>query len=271
MKYVRFCSTILTTKKDVITMDIIKYEKLTLEITSDKLGYVITECEKDAIDVIIPKMVEGLPVVKIEDYAFSECKDLISVKFPEYDMNDYINDNLLREIGEYAFSHCYSLEEIEIPEYVYTIKWGTFYNCKSLKKASYSTNTYVGSYAFYNCKNLVEVSSTNEIGEGAFSHCESLNYFPLINGTTSIEEDSFEHCDSLTEITIPATVNSIGKLAFRGCANLKSVHFENTSNWYWQNRYTGEDVEIDVSNPEKMAKWLSGMDFDDGVGTLFKK
>ena len=92
-----------------------------------------------------------------------------------------------------------------------------------------------------------------------------------LNNTKYIEEDAFEGCDSLTEITIPASVKTIGKLAFRGCSNLKLVHFENKDNWYWHYRYKDTIIPIDVSDPIKIAKWLSTMDFDDGVDDLFRK
>ena len=252
-------------------MDKIKYEKLTLELNSENDGYVIVECDKDVTIVDVPKKVNEIPVVAIGDYAFSECNNLVTITFPNYDINDFADGNLLYEIGEHAFSHCHSLEIIEIPDSVLTISHGAFSNCSSLKKATFSNNAYVAPYAFYECKSLVEVSYITDISEGIFSGCESLPIFPVSNNTKYIEEDAFEGCDSLTEITIPASVKTIGKLAFRGCSNLKLVHFENKDNWYWHYRYKDTIIPIDVSDPIKIAKWLSTMDFDDGVDDLFRK
>ena len=252
-------------------MNTVKYEKLTLEFDNEIEGYVVIECEKDVISVDIPKKVNNIPVRIIGDYAFSECENLINVTFPLYDIDDFIDDTFIKRIGEHAFSNCKSLEEIVLPNHLYSIYSGAFYNCKLLRKVTFPDNTFVGSYAFYQCDSLTEVSIVENVSEGAFSHCKSLRYLPIGNSTYEIDEDAFEHCDSLTEITIPASIKRIGKLAFRGCKNLKLVHFEDVNNWFWYNRYSDKDVKIDVSDPVKMADWLAKMDFDDGIGSLFRK
>ena len=254
-------------------MENIKYEKLTLELEKDSYEeyYKIVSCEKDVVVVNIPKTINGIVVRKIDDYAFEDCILLTNVNFPEYDIEDRVNDIFLKEIGEYAFKGCTSLIEIELPYTLYSIHWGAFCDCTSLVKCTFESGVFVGSYAFYRCRSLVELGYLNSASEGVCSGCESLPYLPLTKSAREISEDAFEHCYALKEIVIPASVKRIEKLAFRSCRNLKSVTFEETNNWYWHNRYQQTDHPLNVSNPTKNAQMLSGMDFDDGVGTIYRK
>ena len=252
-------------------MENIKYEKLTLCLDEDTNSYSIIECEKDAAIVNIPKTINNIHIQKIEDEAFKGCTSLITVNFPEYDIEDIVEDTVLKEIGEYAFSYCTSLIEITLPITVHTIGRGAFCDCSSLIRCKFSSDPFIGSYAFYRCKSLIDVGYFKNAMEGVCSGCESLPYFPLRDGSWIISEDAFENCYSIKEITIYKSIETIERLAFRGCSNLKKVTFENPNNWYWYSIYRGTDFPLDVSNPEENAKMLSGMDFDDGVGNIFRQ
>lgn len=252
-------------------MDTIYYDKLTLSLDKEYNTYYVTDCEKDATIVTIPKQINGIYVVGIGNNAFTECEKLEKVIFPEYDINDIINEQLFKEIGEHAFSYCISLKSILLPDTVCTILKGAFYQCKSLEEISFPSDAYVGPYAFYNCSSLKKVSNVSMVSEGVFGYCTSLKNLPITNNVDEISEDAFEHCDSLTKITIPASINLIEGLAFRGCKNLTEVHFEDTANWYWKNYYTNQNTPLNVSDPVKSANMLSKIDFDDGVRCWFKR
>ena len=252
-------------------MENIKYENLTLSLDEETNSYTITRCEKDAVSVNIPKYINNIHIRKIDDYAFKKCTNLVTVTFPEYIIDEVAEDTALKEIGEYAFSGCTSLIEVDLPVTVWTIRQGAFHNCNSLIKCNFSSMAFVGSYAFYGCKSLIDLSYFSNAMEGVCSGCASLTYLPLQKSSSIISEDAFEGCKSLTEITIFKGIDTIEKLAFRSCRNLKKVTFENPNNWYWHSIYKRSDYPLDVSNPEENAKMLSTMDFDDGVGNIFRK
>ena len=256
-------------------MEVIEFEKLTLLLNEAGTEYAIVGCEKDAVEVAIPKRVNGLPVVKIGAQAFEKCEKLRSVVFPDYDEEDIdalCNDEVLKEIGEYAFSGCISLVSVDISYTVTCIWWGAFCDCSSLKRAVFRENIYVGSYAFYRCKSLTDVTPVKDVYEGAFAFCESLASLPITNKTKEIAEDAFEHCYALENIVIPKSVKRIEPLAFRMCKNLKTVVFEDGEDWYVRFRYmSAEDRKLDLTNPEKNAYNLWRMDFDDGVSLWYKK
>ena len=249
----------------------LKYEKLTLTYSDDKTYLIVSECEKDAVDVVIPDEIDGVPVGAIEANAFSDCKTLISVVVPDNpDTLREIADIYGFEIGDHAFDGCGALISVTLPYSVSSIGHGAFRYCTSLEEI-WIPDCYIGPYAFCHCESLKKVNEIDIISDGMFSHCKSLETFPVMAGTKDIGEDAFEHCYALTEAVIPASVKRIEPMAFRNCHNLKSVIFESPEDWYSRSRYTGESRPIDLLDPEKNAHALKWMDFDDGCGGWYKE
>ncbi len=82
---------------------------------------------------------------------------------------------------------------------------------------------YIGSDEGVIIPSEIEGYSVTNIGEGAFSWCESLTSIEISDKVTSIGKYSFSFCSGLTSITIPNSVTSIGNWAFEDCTGLKSV------------------------------------------------
>ena len=61
------------------------------------------------------------------------------------------------------------------------------------------------------------------IGDHAFSLCESLTSIKIPNSVTNIGNDAFGECRSLTSINIPNSVTNIGNEAFSGCKSLNKI------------------------------------------------
>ena len=59
-----------------------------------------------------------------------------------------------------------------------------------------------------------------EIGDSAFSHCDSLKSV-VMNGVTILGNSAFEHCNNLEELHFLEPITGIGSNAFLGCRNLK--------------------------------------------------
>jgi hypothetical protein len=257
-------------------MDVIKYGPLTLELDEEatKPGYCVTACEKDAVEVEIPLRVGEYNVISIGESAFEDCTELISVVFPvpEDPMERWdMDEKWLSEIGEYAFSGCTSLITVDIPDTVYTISRGAFRNCSSLVAVTFDYWTYIGPYAFSGCSSLVSISELHYASEGILQDCTSLVSVTIGESCSEIDEDAFEHCESLRRVVIPAGVKRIERLAFRGCRSLTHVTFARPNGWYAGNCYTDKQVQLDLSDPERNARRLSGMDFDDGVTSWYRK
>ncbi|MBO5653378.1 MAG: leucine-rich repeat domain-containing protein [Clostridia bacterium] len=231
----------------------------------------VTNCEKDALCVEIPARARGLDVVEIADNAFEDCTALRELTFAEADEEQWLEGHRLSQIGGNAFMNCTALTSVTIPDSVAVIGWGAFYGCTALKEVCFSPLTYVSGYAFSHCTSLERVTPLSEVIEGTFSHCASLRQLPVTDRLTEIEDDAFEHCDGLTEICFPKTLRRIGDLAFRGCRGLKRVTFAETEGWFGTCRYDDSHEALDLTDPERNARLLAHVDFDDGPNGWYRK
>ena len=129
-------------------------------------------------EYVIPDSVRS-----IGDYAFANCRSLISVT---------IGDSVLN-IGDKAFPGCISLTEINVDSgnQNYSSDDGVFFNknktelicCPGGKSGEYvipNSVLNIGDYAFAYCSSLTSVTipdSVTSIGEGAFSDCDYLTIY----------------------------------------------------------------------------------------------
>ena len=148
-------------------------------------------------DVVIPENIDGYITTYIEDYAFMECINLISVTIP----------NSVTSIGT-----------------------GAFFKCSSLVSIIFSdTMISIGTDAFAGCSRLANITipdSVVSIGNSAFGGCSSLASIIIPNSVVSIGNRAFYGCSSLASIIIPNSVTSIGKSAFYGCSSFESITVE---------------------------------------------
>ena len=202
-------------------------------------GIKITGCNKRATFLDIPEIIEGKPVIEIEEYAFRECKTLQSVIIPKTikristgafhrceSLEVVVLPKELSEIGEYAFDYCKALKKIDIPKGVRAIEKSAFSNSGLVRVDLPSSLLYIGDYAFSTCQDLEYVSfpdGVEKIGEYAFHYCFALKIDKLPSNLKKIERGAFDFCYETTKIEIPSQVEEIGEVAFRQCEKLKSV------------------------------------------------
>lgn len=152
-------------------------------------GYAVTGFGSCAsANVRIPETFAGLPVVKIENDAFSFCEEITAVYIPAS----------VKEIGDYAFYYCTSLTKVYTEEGV----------------------TVIGESAFDGCENLTEVrlSETLEVISGnAFSSCSALEEIVIPESVKSVGALAFSYCTSLKRVTV-SSGTEIDKFAFMGCS-----------------------------------------------------
>ena len=188
-------------------------------------------------------------VTKLDFKVFEGCKSLYEIKISPYTTN----------IGEIAFKGCKSLREFTIPSSITGIGAGAFCGCRNLKLYNYSSvyeiidNSLIvsnggkivvscfgskkkvilpssviniGNFAFSDCDSLYEISfsySVKSIGDGAFSNCKSLHEIYLPPLVKSIGFIAFNGCESLSKVVLSSSIISIGELAFSGCSLLNSI------------------------------------------------
>ena len=108
------------------------------------LGYTV-----EPVELVIPAAVQydgyNFVVTGIEDEAFRDCVNLVSVTFPE----------TLTSIEHIAFSGCSNLVSIDLPENLTSMGSSVFYGCSSLTSVTCPESlTSIGDAAFYGCSSL---------------------------------------------------------------------------------------------------------------------
>lgn len=138
--------------------------------------------------VIIPSQINGFPVTCIEDGAFTDDINLVSVTIPD----------TITRIGtswgeEGVFSGCNKLINVNINEG--------------------KENAYIGSNAFLDCSQLKSINIPGNykvIYDNAFKNCTSLQSITISEGVERIGVGAFARNGALTSISIPSTMKAIG-------------------------------------------------------------
>jgi len=197
--------------------------------------YIVSAGTQMPVNVIIPKLYNGISVTKIAYQGFAFQQALASIYIP----------NTITEMGEGAFSNSsslatvifeegsqvpsipnnaflmnYSLREIEIPASVVSIGTQAFYG-SSLTSIIFEENSNlesIGSSAFFQLGGLNNIEfpkSLREIGYFAFAMCNTLETITFEENSQleSIGEAAFGGV-SITSITFPTHLVTIGPSAF---------------------------------------------------------
>ncbi len=218
----------------------------------------ITDYPTDAVGpAIIPSTIEGLPVTRIDIFAFENCSGVTSISIP----------SSVDFIAQGAFSGCSGLTSITLPPGVGSIPPQLFQGCSGLTSIALSDNIGgIGSGAFADCSGLTSMTiprSVSSISVGAFPGCSSLTSievdpansrymsidgvlfnslrpelvqyppgrigsYTIPAGIRDIGWSAFSTSQQLTSITIPSGVTHIGDRAFAGCTGLIEVSLSET-------------------------------------------
>lgn len=150
--------------------------------------------------------------------------------FENSSIKEIVNAESLEEIGDYAFSNCRNLvSPLMAGESLKNIGKEAFRNCKSLSGEIVLSPglSEISAYTFYGCtqvESFVLPESIVVIGEGAFANCYNLKKINIPEKITNIPVDMMYSCGSLEgTLVIPDNVNSIGASAFSRCYGLTGL------------------------------------------------
>lgn len=159
----------------------------------------------------------------------------------------------LKELGLGSFGNCHwlNVDPLIIPEGVMEIPTQCFVNCQNFKKLVLpSTLRKIKQSAFYNTrmeevafpegleriemaafhgsgelKKAILPNSCLELGDFAFSMCDSLKELRLPEGIKRIPNNFTSFCNVLEKVDIPENVEIIDENAFQWCFALKNIKF----------------------------------------------
>lgn len=187
--------------------------KMNFEYTISNNEVTITRYIGEDSNVIIPDIIENLPVVAIGDSAFRYDSNIISITL----------GNNITKIEEGAFYGCTLLTNVFLPEKLQIIESFAFDNCKKIYDINIPNSVYdIGSCAFKDCTNLTNVSlpdTLNVISEKTFSGCSSLSNIVFPKKLKEIQAYAFSECTNLNKIIVPFNIEKIGRYSFTGCEN----------------------------------------------------
>jgi len=191
-------------------------------------GVTITKYIGRAAHVIVPREIDGRPVVKIGAEAFCGRKKLMS---DGYVANTSLTAVKLSEwvstIEANAFSCCINLECI-VMDGVFQIGEGAFEGCASLKKVCIPDKLTEIPYRCFADSGVEEVimpDGVARIGLWAFGLCKKLAKIVLPESVRRIHDSCFSN-SGIQEMRIPGGVEYIGENAFENCGELKKVIIE---------------------------------------------
>ena len=222
----------------------------------DNSYIVITGYKGENENLVIPSVIDGLPVIAIDDLAFINNKTIKSVELAESllviggsilsgcsnltDLTIYNNKILgvdsvaLSLFGKIEFENAYNASGCYIPNNLstvtiggnYTIKARAFYSWTSLKTVEILEGIkIIGVSAFAYCKKLNNViipNSVNYIGRSAFDYCENLKGITLPENLQFIGDRAFACC-GLETINLPKSLEIINANLFNSCYDLKEI------------------------------------------------
>ena len=184
-------------------------------------------------------------LTEIGNNAFSRCKKLTTVIFPEAP---------IRSIGESVFSGSSIIEvDLSPSKLLTTIGDKAFYMCPYLTKVIFPDSiTTIGNAAFYLCSSLSTIALPDNlitIGNDAFNRCSSLSTIALPGSLVTIGTNAFYLCSSLSSIALPNSLTTLGESSFSACPLLKTVTFPDSLTTLGERVFEGSGiVAADLSN-----------------------
>lgn len=186
--------------------------------------YSVAKCDVSQTDVVIPETYKGKSVVKIENGAFDDCKNVLSLVIPDSVTEVEINAlNGLRNLQKLT-APAVALSSVSKIQKIDTL---VVTSGETIAENAVSGWDYLKSVTLPDTLKTIEYSG--------FAHCELLEQISLPEGLTSIGANAFYNCALLKQIELPDSVVSVGNYAFGECASLESLYLseslETIGNW----------------------------------------
>jgi len=157
--------------------------------------------------VTIPATVNGYDVVRIEESAFRDCLDLISVT---------VEGENLTTITNGAFFHCDNLKSLTLPKSLDFIGFNALEGCPALESITVAPG---GKFGNYNNDGVLYNLTENRLVR--YPPAKNITTYDIPSFVTILHRNAFTDSSLLETIEIPATVTEIEGIALLG--NFKTI------------------------------------------------
>ena len=186
------------------------------ELQDNGATYTITAYIGAEKDIYIPGFIEGKPVYKIDDIAFSSNGNKLRKKQLNA-IETVIIPNTVKELGEDVFAGCKKLKKVVFSDAIIKIPDagrydGLFAYCSSLIEVilpRYLRYIGTGAFACSALKNVNRPDCLEIICSEAFADCKELENVTFPSSVVEIYDRVFRDCDSMTELVFPPHVKII--------------------------------------------------------------
>lgn len=164
--------------------------------------------------IIVPSVIEGMPVACIGENAFYGAH-----------VTHVVLQEGIRRIEEMAFGES-GLQRIDLPDTLEYIGDAAFADSLLKSVAIPDSVTELGFAPFGGATGLTTVSLSKSLRclpERCFFENLSLNQIIIPEGIESIGDECFYFCNTLISIVLPSSLKTIGNDAFNGCHALTSI------------------------------------------------
>ena len=201
-------------------------------------------------NVVLPSLIDGMPLTVIGEYALSE-KPMATAVIPEgvEEIGDYafacckslervVLPQSLKRIGAYAFGGCDNLERVELPEGIEVVDDHAFSAMEMVVTDDYMHYTLYpdeGYAVLEGRDNDTDLEITEyvipaefdglpirRIGFEAF-FAMHIEHIDIPEGVEEIGEYAFDWCKQLESVAFPGTLKRIGDHGFAYCVKLRRI------------------------------------------------
>ena len=230
-------------------------------------GYSVAAYNGIMPDVEIPKEYNGIPIVHISSFAFSDREIMfvtVSENIREIDSDAFVGSSIqsiilpksLKRIGRRCFKDCNSLFTVyyrgDVSDWINISFADEDSNPMFFAESIYLTNsqnkfeevteitlpenlTVLNDYALAGFNKVTNINFGNtleKIGKYAFYNCSSLQTLTLPDSLRIIEDFAFSGCSGITRLELPAQLKLVGGCAFYNCSNLENIYYHgSTEDW----------------------------------------
>lgn len=187
---------------------------------------IICGLEEEKNDVVIPDLIGGYPVTRINPWAFYGS-NIKTITF----------GNNIKYIGEYAFFCSEQLTKALLPEGVEELADHSFDGCRSLVEFNIPDSVKkIGSYAFDGCSSLLDIKVNNEIERTLGEHL--FNNVALSNPVIAYKHNVLFHLNEKDNEEIDMVVKALEEMNIKDTdpdvEKVKKVHDWIIYNFMWE-------------------------------------